>query len=576
MLESKNYHVKLILKSLLSIFIFISCEVKSPTENLKIIFNTLEHETMIVAEFFDAKDKTYISDRSVTIIFLDTYKNNIVDIGGNNNSQFVSSSGSIDFALSGEFQPSVESPVIVRGYVSAPGYLTKIIQIVLTKKGLNISKIHLAKTNNLPEGVESYSEISGKTNDNGIVIDSLFVKSNYHVEVYVPLASKIIDKNGSPLTGVLKTTIYYNNLESEESWSARPGGYRFDDGTYITPLNFYSIQIEDNFGREAAFIENPQLTDDFAYLDVPLLENNYNPETGANYSPGDSVSLWYYDLNNGRIYFKEHAKLISTLKSGQYSKLQMPLGLRGLLRKPWNLGGLVTTAIAIPLAIDDDESGYEPCQLDVTVSGVPEGIPKYLIVSGQDNYLWNENDVFYDNTISITRDLGPPKLMDKKLYDITSGSYEIYHYPPETSCGFLLGSGGNNNCEDQTINSSLPFTPIAISVDISGICSNGSIEVRPTFPLRFRPINCIESYQMNYIQVNNGTVSINGFEAGHDYEFTATYMGAIGIVAVRIHSSTEYEILSHNMNGDAPDPVVDYSTNPPTLLFNFSVEGNCQ
>ena len=207
----------------------ISCDIKSPTEGVRVLFNE-DPLTLVTVEIVDARTQAQIvanSFKGVSITIEGTDKNTVTDLTEVPKTHFSAQSGFFSFAIAEEIQVSPENPVKITIIASSDGFITNSKQITITSTGETFN-IALVQLNKPPEGVSTKTNIDNTADASGQVTESIVVATEPDpvtetaVSVHVPDGTIIKDEDGNALTGKLTTNVTYFNNKSEESLNALP------------------------------------------------------------------------------------------------------------------------------------------------------------------------------------------------------------------------------------------------------------------------------------------------------------------------------------------------------------------
>ncbi|MFC1693004.1 hypothetical protein ACFL1R_05830 [Candidatus Latescibacterota bacterium] len=314
--------------TLLIITALFSCDIKSPTEGLKVLFNE-DPLTIIVIEVVDTKTNKQIVTKppdNIQITISGPDKNAITNLTESPKTSFVSTSGYFNFAVADDFPISSDHPFSITLMVSSPDYISISKSITLTSTKGEFYSIAVVKRDAPPEGAFTSTNNEGATSTDGKVKESIVIVSdpepftNTGVNVNIPEGTTIKDENGNVLTGELKTEITDFNVKSEEALNAFPGGVlpkvsnrlgELDD-VIFKPAAFISLDITDTNGNKANTFDKP------VEIIIHIPGDIYNPETGTLIKKGDILPIFYYEEENALWMYHSDQTISGSDENGNY------------------------------------------------------------------------------------------------------------------------------------------------------------------------------------------------------------------------------------------------------------------
>ncbi len=292
-------------------FIISSCDMKSPVENVKVIFNSRPISTVISGNIVDAATGEPIQGQIVYLTIEGANKNDIADLTGTSKTEFNTNVGFVDFALTESVTPSETSPVKIVIVARCDGFMTTNLPLRIYKTGSTNFTINMVNQNNLPKGVAS-AKANGNADNSGIVQNDFNVtvnepQANVNATMLIPKGTVLYDANGNPLKGNITASITYFNNQNEEALRSFPGGFTVttkksgiqSEGVFYT-AGFFNLTIKDASGKEAKSIGKRKLfkstvDDTFIIMTAEIPSGTINPETNAEVKAGDSISVWSID-----------------------------------------------------------------------------------------------------------------------------------------------------------------------------------------------------------------------------------------------------------------------------------------
>lgn len=317
--DFKKYII--VLFSIISTFHFLSCDVKSPIENVKAIINSEPLAGVMAVEFVDAKTLRQISGVRITLRIGGVNADDIVDLTKSPKKEFITDQGLLNFAVRDGLFPSPDNPVNITLIAEADGYLTNSQPVAInTAKGQSITMFLVSKTN-LPDCAyrvidERYTLGPNSTVDQNIIVSVDDPERKVTTSLFIPSGTKITDRfNNDLVPGKLSIAIYYFSNQCNSSLLSFPGGFlvNTDQGRgYFTTGGFAAFEIIDENGNEGKRFDQ----DATIRIDVPAA--TINPETGSAVANGDNMPIYSYNNDEGSWYFQTDASLSGPDSYGNY------------------------------------------------------------------------------------------------------------------------------------------------------------------------------------------------------------------------------------------------------------------
>ncbi|MBU1097746.1 MAG: hypothetical protein KKB34_14780 [Bacteroidetes bacterium] len=337
------------LSSAISIYFVLSCEMTSPVDNVKVIFNAASIKTTIAVDIVDAKTQEQIgiyTNQLTELSIEGPGKNYVVDISGKSQNKFKTNYGILCFALDNSITPTTENPIELILLAKSDGYLPVSYPLTISSEGGISVLIYIVNLNNLPQGVSSKTINIGRTDNSGkvtspveIATDPEFI-SRVTASMYVPVGTTIKDAYGEVLNGNLTASITYFSNRSDESTKCFPTGnfiVKVNEGKDIISNGifytggFVNFNIIDESGRSAKNFDS-SIT-----LNMQIPNGTYNPDTKNNIIAGDIVPIWSYDETKGIWNFEKKLIIASPNAIGNY-----PLNFSSNHISNWNIDWFTT------------------------------------------------------------------------------------------------------------------------------------------------------------------------------------------------------------------------------------------
>jgi len=302
----------LIRSLVLTTMVLAGCDINSPTDNVKVLFNE-DPLTMIAVEIVDARStEQIVAADSVRLVIEGPSRDLVTEF--------------FTIAIAADAVISPESPVKITLKASAPDYIAASKPITLVSEtGLSII-VSLVKRGNPPEGITSTTVREGDVDDSGAVDAPVSYSSESDPDtgasstVSIESGTVIRDEGGIPLTGELTASVTYFNVQSSNTIDAIPGGLvttvRTEDTTtnsVLIPAGMVSLDIVDSSGRSAKTFDTP------VNVSFQIPPDVVNPTTGAAVAPGETIPVWRYDDDRGDWLFIADGAVSGPDTNGNYT-----------------------------------------------------------------------------------------------------------------------------------------------------------------------------------------------------------------------------------------------------------------
>ena len=501
--------------ALTAVFYLQSCDVKSPIENVKVIFDTEAPKNPASVSFLDARTSGLVTtDIAVTIIGTD--KDKIIDFGKNAKTSFTSSGGIVAFAV----RDDATFPVNVTVVATVNGYITTSMPVSIAKGGGAYS-VYMVNKLNPPDGVSIKETVFGETNAAGIVAQSFSVSTDFIPgstvggvgKIRLPAGTIITDVASNPLVGTLRTTIAYFDPTRETALRCFPGGFTTGTNTMVS-AGFTSIEITDGSGKSARNFgaQEPEIT-----IEIPAGTNNY--AMGRPIQAGDIIPVLSYNPATGAnagTWINEES---GTVAPGGNSNFAITFTASHL--SYWNLDFLQGPNCTMSRPIKLIQAGG--------CSNLPLELRMYFVAS-------NGVESYYRTLYVSAADTA------FQFYYAPSANMKIKVYYNNT---LVQTTGVVSLCSagDLVINYSIPnLQPITGTV--MGICmDNTNIQIRPTLPIYYRPAGTTNWMYLGYMV--NGVLTGNCAAFGN-YDFM-TYYNNQAIFALNVPITTNNISFTYNL-----------------------------
>lgn len=495
-----------------SLFYFQGCDIKSPTENVQVLFNTDGPTTGGSIAFFDAKTSAMITSPNVTVNFIGTNAGKITNLAKTVSTTFTSSSGVISFGLA----EGTVLPVTVTVLISTGGYLTTSMPITISSPGYSAFDLYMVNIATPPDGV-SIREYSNAGSVTGGVLTTESILSTTLTngtggisKIRLPAGTIITDNSPTPinLNGQLSAIVAYFDPTKESALRCFPGGFNIND-TAMFSAGFALFEIKDASGRQAKRFPGtqPEIT-----IEIP--SNAVNP-SGNLIAIGESIPVLSYENLTGVWSHLSMGIVVNGENSNKAIKFNTPH------LSYWNLDYLQGANCALGRKIIFNQTGG--CQnvaLQIKlyfVSGTTETYYKTIVKSASDSVLQFQ--------------YAPSANMKMKLY--YNGNL-VY-----TSGTVSLCTGG-----DLVLTYTVP-TLQSITGTVTGICTNNpNVIVQPSLPIYYKRSGTSTWYYLGYM-VNGSLTKYCGEFATYDF---MTYYNGEAILASNVNINTVNPSFSFSFN----------------------------
>jgi len=301
----KRNHAASLIHGLLLALIMASsgCEVKNPTEGVRVLFNE-DPLTLVTVEVVDAKTGEQIitaAEDGVRLSVGGKDKLAVTDLTEKPQTLFASRSGFFSFAIAESHDVSTAEPVKLTLTAESGGYLSTSSSITVTSTGGTFT-IVLIHRSNPPEGITSDTNFDGAAGSEGTITETIEISSQpdprtgIESSLRIPEGTVACDADGEALSGPLSASVTQITLNTEESVSSLPGGLFTSvtlngvaHDTVFIPAVVVALELSDENGRIAQTFDRP--------IDVSfqIPGDTVNTQTSEPVRDGGTVPIWYYD-----------------------------------------------------------------------------------------------------------------------------------------------------------------------------------------------------------------------------------------------------------------------------------------
>ena len=482
-------------------FLFIiiciqGCDIKSPTENVNVIFNADAPSNSVSINIIDGKTNALIPGTGSDAIKIDIEgadKGKITDMAKNSMNTFKTADGILSFGI----LDGAAYPLKITVIASAEGYVTTSMPLTINAKGGSYN-IFMVKKSDPPAGVVfSTSTIANLV---GGVIPSETTASTTIIngasgiaKIKLPAGTIITDNNNAALSGSTTCEIVYYDPTIKSALNCFPGGFTFSSGGTISTMytaGFASFEIKDASGKIAKNFSGaalPQIT-----IEIPNGTNNYTYSRPI--QSGDLIPILSYNPSNGA-WLDENAKG-GTVIAGSNSNMAISFNVNHLTYYNLDFKG--------PGCSNDIRIHFtSPC----SEGSQPLRIELYSITNNfYECPFFQANQPANDPVMILNS--APDRFMIK-VYNI-NGTLICTQLIEGCPSDVYLSSNNNGG----SFNS--------ISGNLLAVCPGGNIQIRPTIPVYYRIANTGRYYYLGYMI--NGFLSTTCIPYGN-YDFMSYYNG---------------------------------------------------
>lgn len=494
-----------------------SCDIKSPTENVQVLFNTDGPTTGGSISFYNATNSAMLTSSVVTVTFIGPNASKITDMAKNINTTFLSSNGIISFGVA----EGTTLPLTVSVYIFTDGYLTTSMPITISSQGYSAYNMYMVNIANPPDGVSISQTGNAGTVSSGVLASEISLSTTLTngtggiSKIRLPAGTIITDNSPSPinLNGQLSAIVAYFDPTKESALRCFPGGLNYNNDTVMKSVGFALFEIKDASGRQAKLFPGtqPQIT-----IEIP---NNAVNLAGAPVQIGDAVPIFSYET---LVATWKLESLPGVVTAGSNSNKAITFNTPHL--SYWNLDYFQGGNCEVGRTIRFNQTGG--------CAQIPLEIKLFFVAGTTETYYKTVTKPASDSTMKFY--YAPSANMRMKLY--YNGNL-VY-----TSDVVSLCTGG-----DLVLTYNVP-TLQSITGTVTGICSNNpNVVVHPSFPVYYRVHGTTAWYYLGYMV--NGSLTKYCGEYGN-YDFMTYYNNSA--------------LFANNISITVPNP-----------SFTFTL-GNCQ
>lgn len=280
-------------------------QLKGSLDSLQIVLGNPAFNTYVHVEFIDAKTKDYISGKTINVSLDGKNASDVYDNLGNSRAAYSSNIGFIDFVIDPHAIDTTtisDIPVEFDLTVEVDGYLGATQRIKINQPKLKIVTIELINLSSAPQGVSVAVNNNFGTSLSGTVSQTGVQTMNAGAQtVTVPGGTKLKDKDGNTISGVVKTEIVYFDPSSGEAVNSFPGGNNVstvinnqEEQIQFISAGMFNVNITAG-GTDVKTLENGGIT-----LKTEVPATIINPNTGLPVKNGDPIELWSLDEGSGQ------------------------------------------------------------------------------------------------------------------------------------------------------------------------------------------------------------------------------------------------------------------------------------
>ncbi len=203
---------------------------------------------------------------------------------------FTPQNGLITLGLKKNATPSESKPYRFNVVVSAEGYLTTVVPIVITEDKLQVVSVRMVNLKTPPTSA-LVSTANFAAGDAGAV-------QTKDVKVNVPAGVTLTDANGATLSGSIASTLVSFDVDKQETQLAFPGGFvqqkiintkgESVEGGVITPYAFISLDMTAGGNSVKKFSKPVEVS-------MAIAKGAKNPTTELDIKEGDELGLYSMD-----------------------------------------------------------------------------------------------------------------------------------------------------------------------------------------------------------------------------------------------------------------------------------------
>lgn len=558
---------------LLVVCFLIHCGVKNPAEDIKVKLIFESTELTVSGQIIDVSSGQNIKI-PVNLSIQGNDSDKIVDVYGHQKTSFKCENGFFQFGVQKGTELNAGNPLEIIVLASADGFMSSNTTLIINEKTDRNEKIYMVNLASTLPGVEKTILDNVRTDENGALISDVMLTCGGTMRtggaaatVSIARGTLLKDDQGQPVTGAMTLQMIYYNYKMPDSYRYFPGGSsaaieRDADGrslqdVFFQNLGFISLQLSSTEGQRISAID-PGIE---LICDIPA--GTPNPLTGQLITSGDELPVWQYNSLSGKWSFNQivtvrqetgsHPTLMESLIDDKYVDL--------FLNNPWVMACIVVCAIAVPLAVDEDEE-FEQCDFGwLHILGNPDKLHLDLSIS-----YWLQECPLRRRAL---HDFAPPAVTTDNTYEHTLpnlwGSDSIFIEDGEYGSAWITAyyegdvvgfKSFDNYCAAPTRHE-LTISPPDVDVITSNVriiarcADNPDLVILPEVPVYCRKL---PSPNFRFIgMVSHGGIVLPGLEIGREYVFLATYEKSQADTTVTITRDLEHVRLELDIpRGECP------------------------
>jgi hypothetical protein len=421
-----------------------------------------------------------------------------------NKLDFTPQNGLITIGLKKNSTPSESKPYRFNVVVSAEGYLTTVVPIVITEDKLQVVSVRMVNLKTPPASA-LVSTSTFTAGDAGAV-------QTTDVKVNIPAGVALTDANGAALSGSIASTLVSFDVNKQETQLAFPGGFvqqkminakgESVEGGVITPYGFMSLDMTVGGNSVKKFSKPVEVS-------MAIAKGSKNPATESDIKEGDELGL--YSMDKGASAWAEEGT-VKVVSDGN-----------GGLKAVASITHLSFWAIAKVLP-------FCPVGATIKMSGFERSTTYYCVLK----YAVT-NQVYDPNAIPVTTDANGtaslrlgymPKGVKLKAFFFPSPIWNYAGVELPSIAKSTMPFDACTGTDNVTCTNCAPTTG-SVCFDIKIQCQNNATNLEtnidaPVWFRRYDPNN--SNAPWNYLgYVLNGKLCTNYLTVGDRYDFVTFY-----------------------------------------------------
>ena len=515
---------------LLLSMLIVSCNFRNPADNLKVIFSFKSTSAIISGQFLDAGTGLPVEETEISLHIQGEGAEYVLDLAGASKTDFTVENGFVTFGIDENVIPTEAAPVALNIIAEAPGYVTSSQPLLIDKDRPFQFTMNMVNIANPPDGVGANASIAGQAGLDGALLNTISLNTTEPISkagarLSIPAGTVITDRNGSPLTGQLTTTmLFYSNLQ-DNALAAFPGGFAVTleknevgarESVVFTTAGFVAIEILDSSGRTAKSFSQP------AQIEVDVSGQTLNPETGASITTGNILSFWSLDDEKLEWAFEGKGALTTPDAAGNYK-----LGFQLTHLSYYNLGW----------AFNFEDGSACRRSRNVILRGISDYTQLNFTLQTQAGRFLRAGAVATNDSIFVLKNVraSTPVVLSFQAFGNEIGRVEI-----------------NDLCAAGDIPVALQAAPEGrsdVNIKVSAYCKNQpELVLRPTVPIYFRKKGTSTWYYAGLM--TDGELTVNDIEIATTYEVKVTYGGKTKMAEYTIQVGQAAYILEFEISDD--------------------------